>query len=500
MKSKFTKYLKENKNKVSLGIGEATLTKKIGEGGNGLVYVGEVEGYTFAFKFLLSDATGNSYINKTKRFVSEYFNVALLNNKSGIVKYIDYDSIMITEAGNSYLIPVIVMKKYSHSLKVLDGPNIVEKFEGILNFLLDTVENIHSQGIIHRDIKPENILEEDGEYALADFGIANFNPGIFKLRAITKKGERLGNRLFSAPEQEISNVEASKTMDIYAIGQVLHWLIFSESHRGTNRKKVSGKHSDLSKYDAIIDKCLSNAPEERYQSISEIRDHLRKINSPDIDPWKYLEEFGDILIKAFPKNEFGIVHSNNPNRIDRLFTLLKEKENFFENYLWWQNGTANINFKLIQKGIGVWKLNNKEINIIEIWIHYDLSLFNDFVIVYYDKGAPFEFEGKKQFYTIFVDDKYQITYSEYENGHAEIENEIVDLRGHKVEFVERQKDEGYLIIATRFHCALRPKNDIHIRNFFEKLKSADGKLDMEELEEFERTIRVNKLDRIEDDL
>ncbi|MGN6534092.1 MAG: protein kinase domain-containing protein [Ginsengibacter sp.] len=500
MKVEFTKYLKQNKNKINLSIGEVNLIKPIGEGGNGLVFEGEVEGYNFAFKFLLTDTTGNSYITKTKRFVSEYFNVALLENKTGLVKYIDYDTITITNAGKNYLIPVIVMKKYKHCIKVLEEPDIVEKFEDVLNFLLDTVENIHSQGIIHRDIKPENILMENGEYALADFGIASFNPEIFKLRAITKKGEKLGNRLFSALEQETGNVEAKKTMDIYAVGQVLHWVIFSENHRGTNRKKISSKYEKLAKYDTIIDKCLSNSPSDRYQSISEIRDHLKLINFPDIDPWKYLYKFGEELVKSFPKNEFGFIHSNNKSRIDKLFISLKQEEPFFQNNLWWHDGSRNTHFKLLQKAPGVWKLNNKEITVIEIWIYYDLSFFNDFIILHFEKGVPFKFQDKEQFYTAFVDDEYQITYSEFENGYAEIGDEVIDLKNHKFEFIEREKEEGYFIISTRFHCALSSKNDKHVIQFFKRLKENNGKLDIEEFAEFERTIRANKFERVQQDL
>lgn len=37
------------------------------------------------------------------------------------------------------------------------------------------VKYIHERGIVHLDIKPENILiSRDGEYKLADFGVATF--------------------------------------------------------------------------------------------------------------------------------------------------------------------------------------------------------------------------------------------------------------------------------------------------------------------------------------
>lgn len=56
----------------------------------------------------------------------------------------------------------------------------------------------------------------------------------------TRTGERLGNRLFSAPEQENANTKPAKTMDIYAIGQVLQWFATGETHRGTGRESIPG--------------------------------------------------------------------------------------------------------------------------------------------------------------------------------------------------------------------------------------------------------------------
>jgi hypothetical protein len=164
------------------------------------------------------------------------------------------------------------------------------------------------------------------------------------------------------------------------------------------------------------------------------------------------------------------------------------------------NGSKNNNFKLTHKGEGIWLLNHREISIEEIWIHYDLSYFNDFIIVHFKKGEPFIVEGKEQYYNIFVDDKYEISYSEYENKRAEIEDEIINLNDHKVEFIERAKEQGFLIISTRFHCALRTENDKTVREFMEKLKSTNGKIDIEEFQEFELKIRVHKHRKVEIDL
>ena len=512
MKNKFRKFLKENQNKISLNIGEVILDKVIGEGGNGLVYEASFLEKKYALKFLLTDLTGGSKSRKIKRFIAEYFNVKELCKTDFIVKYIDFDKIVINDEEQDFEIPVILMKKYSGSLKSLhdvsDTTQQEKKFEDVFNFLLDSVESIHDEGIIHRDIKPENILVSENSYVLADFGIASYNPEQFKIFAETQKTERLGNRLFSSPEQENGGEEANVTMDIYAIGQILHWLIYNETHRGTNRKLISLVNPNLSIYDSIIDKCLSNDATDRFQNILEIREELVRILQPKRNLWYYLHKFGDVLVQSFPKNESGIVHSNDPNRIDYLFSKLKNDELIFvrnidyieENLIWWHDGSRNTEFKLTHKGNSTWKFDNIELVIKNVWIHYDLSFFNDFIVVNYEKGEPFIVDGKETFYTVVVDDKYQITYSEYENKFAEIEGKIVDLKNHKVEFIQREKKEGYMIIGTKFHCCLRQVNDKIVRDFFNTLLQQNGIWNMEQFVDFQYEIRKNKLEEIEESL
>ena len=91
MKERFSRYLKDNKNKIQLSVGEINLIDKIGEGGNGIVYKGEIFGKTFAFKFLLSNTSGKSLKTKTERFLAEYFNIVTIEKTNFIVKYVDYD-------------------------------------------------------------------------------------------------------------------------------------------------------------------------------------------------------------------------------------------------------------------------------------------------------------------------------------------------------------------------------------------------------------------------
>ncbi len=85
-----------------------------------------------------------------------------------------------------------------------------------------------------------------------------------------------------------------------------------------------------------------------------------------------------------------------------------------------------------------------------------------------------------------------ISYSEYQNGYAEINDEVINLSKHKVEVIERQKEYGYFFIGTIYHCILRPENDSNVCNFIQRIKNNDGKLDIEEFKKFQREVRKHR--------
>jgi serine/threonine protein kinase len=488
MKERFSKYLKENNNIIQLSVGEIKLIQKIGEGGNGIVYKGQIFEKTFAFKFLLSNASGQTLKTKTERFLAEYFNIITIES-SFIVKYVDYDLLKITDTKGSFTIPIIMMREYESSLKHDESQNKTKSFTNLFNFLIDSIEQIHNQGIIHRDLKPENILVKNGKFVLADFGIANYNPDIFKIRAKTKKGERIGNRLFSAPEQENSEVEPHLTMDVYAIGQILQWYAVGETHRGTGRKKIPSEIDDNIVYDKIINKCLSNNPENRFQKISEIRRYLKDSKKKDI--FDNMHDFSMLLRSNFPKNINGFINSKNTKRIDSLLQAFYAKEKTFDKQIWQTDGQGSIEIKLTKKDTGVWKFWEYEYKIKEIWIHYDSSCLNDFVLINYGKSEPFVVDGKETYDTTIVDNEHHISYAEYQNGYAEINDEIVDLDKHEVEFIVRKKDEGYLFIGLRSNPLLDARSYNPIDNFIENAKK-NKFIDLESLKNLQFDIRKNK--------
>lgn len=469
---RFKKYRKANHNKIGLSLGEFDLIKKIGQGGNGVVFSANIDGATVALKFLLSEKTGDSQKSQIARFTAEYFNIMMLENKDGIIDYIDYDLLKINDEEGVLEIPVIIMKLYSSSLANVTTPRTWESLRSLLKFLLNTVKGIHEQGIIHRDLKPENILYNGVTYAITDFGIASYNPDMFQVMAETAKAERLGNRLFSAPEQERSGVEPHETMDIYAIGQILQWYASGETHRGTGRKSINDIIPGSFMVDMAIEKCLANNPDDRFQSISEVIEFMTS-GIVNIDAFKVLELFNEICAKTLPKNVRGFANTSNINKIELLFDQIASELSKFKGTLWIHNGSSNWEITLTKMGPNTWLFKDREFTIDHIWLHFSPSNHRDFILFHYIKGTPFIIDGEEKYDTVIVDDAHHISYEEYDNQYADIDDNIVDLSQHKVVSIFRQKNEGFFFIGTKFHSVLLHKNDKVIRAFCETYFKTD---------------------------
>ncbi len=233
-------------------------------GGNGIVYFGTLNKTDVAIKFML-----NTDSKKKKRFLCEFINVIMgIDNYENIVKQYFYEEIKIS----GQKIPIIVMKKYINHLEYKDNISQNELVSSFSQITL-AVQKLHNKGIIHRDLKPQNILiNEENKLNISDFGIAYYNNEVYEMTGDTERNERLANFDFSAPEQRNSHSIPTKATDIYAIGQIIYWMVYGYTHKGTHRKPITEKYSGprMEILDNIIDKCICNDPKDRYQSIEEI--------------------------------------------------------------------------------------------------------------------------------------------------------------------------------------------------------------------------------------
>lgn len=267
-------------------------------GGNGRVLFGTLNKKNIVIKVLYQKDEG-----KRNRFKEEFINVLMnLQKTQGIVEQYLYDEVEVEGSIISY----IIMKQYEGQLKNKDVTE--EKTINLFLELCRIFKEIHKVGIIHRDLKPENILiDKNSNIIVSDFGIAYYNPENYDFTGNTKYGELLGNRNFSSPEQSIKGTLPQKTMDIYSIGQVIQWYVTGMFTRGTNREHSYKNYDSLNmkNLDTIIEKCLADKPESRYQNIEEIERDIENYQIKILDKEKISISLEDNY-DEFERNDLGL--------------------------------------------------------------------------------------------------------------------------------------------------------------------------------------------------
>ncbi|MCM3024657.1 protein kinase domain-containing protein [Heyndrickxia ginsengihumi] len=458
--------IKNKNNSITLTLGEVSNLKQIGQGGNGLVYAGIQNNEEVAIKFLVEDTKSS----KLERFKAEYFNVNLIEDRTNIVNYINYEEIQFEDG---YLIPAIIMKRYDKTLKELRNTSeISEKtFLKLFKFLLNALKKIHQQGIIHRDIKPENILvTKETDFVLTDFGIANYNPELYTLKAKTERKERLANYEFSAPEQAKKGAIPAPSMDIYALGQVCQWYVFGETHRGTNRSKVTDifQSDEAEVIEIVLNKCLYNDHEQRYQSIDEILEHIEQIKEArrEIAPFEEMYLLNDVIRATCPSVSRGLQFVEDEKYIKRLVENINKQS--FKRKLWFNTGIGNSDFsKLKYLGNKKILLDYREIKIRGMWLFTD-SVYDDLIMLETEENEPFIIDGEETYNALIVNNKHLIHGYHQNSGYIEIEDEVYSLRELEVEEHDRSNTYKYYFIGTQYHCSIIWQNDGVLDEFQEK--------------------------------
>ncbi|MEW4488540.1 transporter substrate-binding protein [Thalassoglobus sp. JC818] len=148
----------------------------------------------------------------------------------------------------------------------------------------------HRLGLVHRDIKPANLLfNEQGEIKISDFGLAKSLK--HETLQMTRDGQVVGTPYYMSPEQcESRPVDARS--DVYSLGATYYSLLTAKSpyEESTSIVQVMYSHCHAPPPDPrvvratvpvacaeIINKAMAIDPEDRYQSVDEMRVDLEAV-------------------------------------------------------------------------------------------------------------------------------------------------------------------------------------------------------------------------------
>jgi eukaryotic-like serine/threonine-protein kinase len=262
-------------------LGQYTLGEKLGEGGMGVVYRAShaMLRRPTAIK-LLADGGDASLA----RFEQEVQLLAGLNHPN-IVTVHDYGR---TADGSFYYAMELLDGMDLEKLVAADGPQPPERVIHIVRQAVRGLVEAHDVGLVHRDIKPANMFVcrrwgEPDAVKVLDFGLAKNNAD--PLTSVTGHNVVLGTPLYISPEALKGPDLVDARSDIYSLGAVAYYMLTAQpvfAGRSVFEVCVQHLHSapvapserlgravpaDL---EAIVLRCLSKSPEDRYPSAAEL--------------------------------------------------------------------------------------------------------------------------------------------------------------------------------------------------------------------------------------
>lgn len=264
------------------------IVRLLGAGGMGEVYLAEDTKLhrQVALKVLTSQFEPDA--ERIKRFKKEARAVSALNHPNIITIY----SIEETEAGS--FIATEFIDGQTLRERIAEKPLSWQDAVKIAIQITRALKTAHSVGIIHRDIKPANIMiRHDGLVKVLDFGLAKLtapDSRDLETRDDTAPKRLLGTINYMSPEQVLGEPVDVRT-DIFSFGVVLYEMLsgvapFSGPSDGAiydatlHKIQPSLRESNNAipaALDHIVKCAMEKDPELRYQTFSELRADLKRI-------------------------------------------------------------------------------------------------------------------------------------------------------------------------------------------------------------------------------
>ena len=275
-------------------IGRYTIEGVLGQGGFGITYLGidELHEKKVAIKefFPQGIVTRNieyqdtvtvtfvgekdNYEKGKERFLKEARTMAKFSKDEGIVKALDFFEINNTAYIVMEYLEGITLKQYLRENQRIAPEDLIE----LLVPLIESLDEIHSQGMIHRDISPDNIMVlPDGRIKLMDFGAARDYTefGEKSLSIVLKPG-------YAPPEQYQTHGIQGPWTDIYALCATMYKCITGENPPDAIERVMDDHLKKISAFgipvlpqieEAII-KGMSVAAKDRYQNVGDFCEDL----------------------------------------------------------------------------------------------------------------------------------------------------------------------------------------------------------------------------------
>lgn len=317
------------------------INKVLGEGGFGITYSGTINltGEKVAIKEYFPNGLAHRELSSINAHsilplygMEEAFEKGrqhFLNEASILKEFQNLNSIVsvkdvIETNGTVYLvmeyIDGITLKQYVKENGALSFQELLPLMKPVIQSLIQ----VHKQGLIHRDISPDNMMIGiDNQLHLIDFGAASIENGHDEktMTVILKSG-------YAPPEQYLSDGKQGAWTDIYALCATMYMTLTGfappESIRRIQQEELPSlaEHADISSWQAdAIEKGMNLNAAERFQNMESLYQALIippiEMNSKRRSYMTSVEENKTIM-----KNATKTTNKRRPLRIGLLVAFL----------------------------------------------------------------------------------------------------------------------------------------------------------------------------------
>ena len=261
-------------------IGAYKVTRKLGEGGMGIVYaaIDEKLNRPVAIK-TIRDVGAASH----ERVWREARAAAAVNHP-GVCQIYE----IAEDNDQLFLVMELLEGQPLSDMLVEQGPQSPIDALALLLPALEALEALHASGIMHRDLKPSNVFVTPHGVKLLDFGLARsvVDDATATVADLTMQGHVVGTPAYMAPEQ-LDGSRVDRRADLFAAGALLFEMVTGRSPFAA-ASNLASMHavlyerppaligaSSVDAVDRIVRRALEKTPADRYQTAAEMAAAVR---------------------------------------------------------------------------------------------------------------------------------------------------------------------------------------------------------------------------------
>lgn len=270
-------------------LGQYRLTKRLGTGGMGDVYLAEhrLLRRPCAVKLIRPERLGDP--QSLRRFEHEVHAMAALTHANTVEIY-DYGH---TEDDTFYYVMEYLPGLSLEDLVRRHGPLPPERAVFLLRQVCEALREAHAAGLIHRDVKPGNIIAclrggAPDVAKLLDFGLVQTHGGQFPEDDATEQRGVAGTPAYMSPEQAAGRDRLDARSDLYSLGAVAYFLLIGQPPfvRGNALEFMAAHRSELARFpdhleeqlptdlQAVVLRCLEKDPARRFADAGSLEQAL----------------------------------------------------------------------------------------------------------------------------------------------------------------------------------------------------------------------------------